>query len=72
MVSGTSTSLKGGKKTGKAKEKIFHPSSRKAGQLERASLRKSKLATASSKRSQKQIEKGSWRLRRSRTIGYSS
>ncbi|KAG9124926.1 hypothetical protein FRC07_009665 [Ceratobasidium sp. 392] len=33
------------------KEKIFHPQSRKAGQLERAQLRKNKLTHASSKRS---------------------
>ncbi|QRV88857.1 translation machinery-associated protein 16 [Ceratobasidium sp. AG-Ba] len=32
------------------KEKVFHPQSRKAGQLERAQLRKNKLAGASSKR----------------------
>jgi len=58
MVSGTNISQKGAKNAGKVKEKILHPSSRKAGQQERASLRKSKLATASAKRSQKQIEKG--------------
>jgi len=58
MVSGTNISHKGAKNAGKVKEKIFHPSSRKAGQQERASLRKNKLATASAKRSQRQIEKG--------------
>jgi hypothetical protein len=40
------------------KEKIFHPNSRKACQLERAKLRKGKLAVASCKRSHKQIAKG--------------
>jgi len=39
------------------KEKLFHPHSRKASQLERASLRKTKLATASTKRSRKTINK---------------
>jgi len=39
------------------KEKLFHPHSRKAGQLERAKLRKGKLAVASTKRSRKTIEK---------------
>ncbi|KAG8744188.1 hypothetical protein FRC10_010654 [Ceratobasidium sp. 414] len=34
------------------KEKVFHPQSRKAGQLERAQLRKNKLAGASGKRTQ--------------------
>jgi translation machinery-associated protein 16 len=41
------------------KEKVFHPQSRKAGQLERANLRKHKLSAQSSKRSKKLIEKGS-------------
>jgi hypothetical protein len=35
------------------KEKIFHPESRKAGQLARTQLRKSKLTEASSKRHKK-------------------
>jgi translation machinery-associated protein 16 len=35
------------------KEKIFHPESRKAGQLARTQLRKSKLAEASLKRHKK-------------------
>lgn len=59
MAVGSKSPAKKGKSTPAVKEKIFHPNSRKAGQLERASLRKSKLATASSKRSIKQIEKGS-------------
>lgn len=45
-------------KTGKAppapkKEKIYHPSSRKAGQLARNALRKGKLGNLASKRGQK-------------------
>ncbi|CAE6436306.1 unnamed protein product [Rhizoctonia solani] len=39
------------------KEKVFHPQSRKAGQLERAQLRKSKLADASSKRGKNLVAK---------------
>lgn len=35
---------------GAKKEKIFHPKSRKAGQVERAQLRKSKLSEAASKK----------------------
>ncbi|KAG2068748.1 hypothetical protein BDR04DRAFT_742814 [Suillus decipiens] len=35
------------------KEKVFHPDSRKAGQLSRVQLRKAKLADAASKRTQK-------------------
>lgn len=58
MVSGSKSATKGPKSAGTVKEKIFHPNSRKAGQLERASLRKNKLASASSKRSKVQIEKG--------------
>ncbi|CEL61846.1 hypothetical protein RSOLAG1IB_04596 [Rhizoctonia solani AG-1 IB] len=40
-----------------AKEKVFHPQSRKAGQLERSQLRKSKLADASSKRGKNLVAK---------------
>lgn len=58
MVSGAKSTPKKGKTPGTVKEKVFHPNSRKAGQLERASLRKGKLASASSRRSKKQIEKG--------------
>jgi len=36
------------------KEKIFHPSSRKAGQLARHALRKGKLGNLALKRNQKQ------------------
>ncbi|KAF8606077.1 hypothetical protein BDV93DRAFT_469996 [Ceratobasidium sp. AG-I] len=39
------------------KEKVFHPQSRKAGQLERAQLRKHKLANASSKRGKNIVSK---------------
>jgi hypothetical protein len=39
--------------TAKPKEKLFHPSSRKAGQLARNALRKGKLGNLSSKRSKK-------------------
>ena len=35
------------------KEKAFHPQSRKAGQLERSLLRKSKLSDAASKKSKR-------------------
>ena len=40
------------------KEKVLHPRSRKAAQLERAALRKDKLAGQSSARSKQQIVKG--------------
>lgn len=40
------------------KEKVFHPQSRKAGQLERAQLRKHKLADASNKRGKNLVSKG--------------
>jgi len=40
------------------KEKIFHPESRKAGQLERKQLRKSKLAEQASKRAKLHSAKG--------------
>ena len=40
------------------KEKVFHPQSRKAGQLERAQLRKHKLANASNKRGKNLVSKG--------------
>ncbi|OSD05525.1 hypothetical protein PYCCODRAFT_1443362 [Trametes coccinea BRFM310] len=39
---------------GKKKEKVFHPNSRKAGQLVRTQLRKSKLAEQAKERSKKQ------------------
>ncbi|KAG8894064.1 hypothetical protein FRB99_001546, partial [Tulasnella sp. 403] len=39
------------------KEKVFHPQSRKAAQLERAHLRKNKLGDAKTKRSRIQVEK---------------
>ncbi|KAJ1306788.1 hypothetical protein OPQ81_007774 [Rhizoctonia solani] len=39
------------------KEKVFHPQSRKAGQLERTQLRKAKLANASSKRGKNLVTK---------------
>ncbi|CDO73304.1 hypothetical protein BN946_scf185008.g66 [Trametes cinnabarina] len=42
------------KKTGGKKEKVFHPNSRKAGQLVRTQLRKSKLAEQAKERSKKQ------------------
>lgn len=45
------------------KEKVFHPQSRKAGQMERASLRKGKLAGQSHRRSKKQLEKGTIMMR---------
>ncbi|EIN09527.1 hypothetical protein PUNSTDRAFT_101382 [Punctularia strigosozonata HHB-11173 SS5] len=41
------------KKESARKEKIFHPQSRKAGQLARTQLRKDKLASAASKRAKK-------------------
>jgi translation machinery-associated protein 16 len=40
------------------KEKIFHPESRKAGQLARKQLRKSKLAGQASKRGKLHSSKG--------------
>jgi len=40
------------------KEKVFHPDSRKAGQLNRLQLRKAKLAEAASKRTKKQSAQG--------------
>ncbi|KAI8996587.1 hypothetical protein BD414DRAFT_434549, partial [Trametes punicea] len=43
-----------GKKSGGKKEKVFHPNSRKAGQLVRTQLRKSKLADLAKERSKKQ------------------
>ncbi|KAH7335307.1 hypothetical protein B0J17DRAFT_630381 [Rhizoctonia solani] len=51
----TTTDKKPGKKP--AKEKVFHPQSRKAGQLERSQLRKAKLADASSKRGKNLVAK---------------
>jgi translation machinery-associated protein 16 len=39
------------------KEKLFHPQSRKASQLERTQLRKTKLATAASKKVKKESAK---------------
>jgi len=44
-------------KSKEKKEKVFHPQSRKAGQLERAQLRKAKLASQASKRSKKESSK---------------
>jgi translation machinery-associated protein 16 len=46
------------------KEKLFHPSSRKAGQLARKSLRNGKLGNQSSKRSQKHNAQGKCRRAR--------
>jgi translation machinery-associated protein 16 len=40
------------------KEKVFHPESRKAGQLARTQLRKEKLANAASKRARKHSSQG--------------
>jgi hypothetical protein len=40
------------------KEKVFHPDSRKAGQLSRVQLRKAKLADAASKRTKKHSAQG--------------
>ncbi|KAI0051027.1 hypothetical protein FA95DRAFT_1570257 [Auriscalpium vulgare] len=45
------------KETKGKKEKIFHPGSRKAGQLNRTQVRKSKLAGQAAKRSQKHSSK---------------
>ncbi|KAG8835330.1 hypothetical protein FRC18_000667 [Serendipita sp. 400] len=56
-ASGTNPKAKAVKKAEKAKqkaEKIFHPDSRKAGQLQRETLRKHKLAQQVAKRGQKQ------------------
>lgn len=39
-------------------EKVFHPESRKAGQMERKNLRKQKLTNQVSKRSKKQMAQG--------------
>lgn len=61
MAPGSKSTSKKAKPVGMVKEKIFHPNSRKAGQLERASLRKNKLSVASSKRSKKQVEKSTLR-----------
>jgi translation machinery-associated protein 16 len=41
------------------KEKVFHPESRKAGQLARAALRKSKITEAASNRAKKYTSQGS-------------
>jgi translation machinery-associated protein 16 len=49
------------KKSAKGKqkvEKIFHPESRKAGQMEREALRKTKLANKLVKRGKKQMIQG--------------
>jgi Translation machinery-associated protein 16 len=46
------------------KEKIFHPESRKASQLARKQLRKSKLAEQASKRAKLHSAKGKSRRRR--------
>lgn len=46
-----------GKKQGKG-EKVFHPQSRKAGQLQRAQLRKSRLASTAIGKSKKEAAKG--------------
>ncbi|KAF8518044.1 hypothetical protein BU17DRAFT_76307 [Hysterangium stoloniferum] len=43
--------------TKEKKEKLFHPQSRKAGQLERSQLRKAKLATAATKKGKKESAK---------------
>ncbi|KAI0741947.1 hypothetical protein C8Q80DRAFT_1221771 [Daedaleopsis nitida] len=52
-------STKNGKKaTGTKKEKLFHPQSRKAGQLVRTQLRKSKLVEQSKERFKKQGSQG--------------
>ncbi|CAE6454647.1 unnamed protein product [Rhizoctonia solani] len=51
----STTNKKPGKKV--VKEKVFHPQSRKAGQLERSQLRKAKLADASSKRGKNLVAK---------------
>lgn len=45
-------------KSKQIKEKIFHPQSRKAGQLERAQLRKAKLDSAARKKTKKESAKG--------------
>lgn len=43
---------------GPKKEKVFHPDSRKAAQLARTHLRKSKLAKATAKRAKKHAAQG--------------
>ena len=59
MTSSTSESSSTKAKAKPAKkEKIFHPQSRKAGQLARTQLRQSKLAGQASKRSKKHSSKG--------------
>ena len=48
----------GNKTTGGKKENVFHPQSRKAGQLVRTQLRKSKLVEQAKERSKKQGSQG--------------
>ena len=50
----------GNKSSGAKKEKVFHPHSRKAGQLVRTQLRKSKLAEQVKERGKKQGSQGSF------------
>lgn len=57
----SSKSPKAASKAAKGKqkgEKIFHPASRKAGQMEREALRKNKLAIKIGKRGKKQLAQG--------------
>jgi len=58
------------------REKIFHPQSRKAGQLARTQLRKSKLTEAASKRhkkfsSQSIISSATWLFQKKLILGNS-
>jgi translation machinery-associated protein 16 len=55
--SATKAKAKATKSNGK-KEKIFHPQSRKAAQISRASLRKDKMSEAVAKRTKKQATQG--------------
>jgi translation machinery-associated protein 16 len=54
----TSKSATAIKEKKEKKEKLFHPSSRKAGQLARNALRKGKLGNLASKRTHKQNSLG--------------
>jgi translation machinery-associated protein 16 len=48
--------------SGQKKEKVFHPQSRKAGQLVRTHIRKTKLGDLKKKRSHKQSDRGAHQL----------
>ncbi len=58
IVAATMAKTSGTKTSGGKKEKVFHPQSRKAGQLVRTQIRKSRLVELSKERHKKQGSQG--------------